>query len=99
MTSLEINNALLIRVPQRTPHVSRLDRVFGRAILRNVDRRSGGRKIVRSGVPFSRYAEGLKANVDGFRSEDEGVGEAVAEREDESPSRKKVFSGRGGMLS
>ncbi len=50
-------------MPHNMPHVSRFLLVFDSAYLRNSVRRVGGRKIVRSGLPFSRYAEGRKVKV------------------------------------
>lgn len=52
--SLETKSALEISVPQRIPQVSRFRRVLEAAKIRNCVRRSGGRKTVRRGVPFSR---------------------------------------------
>ena len=58
--SLEMKRAFETREPQRIPQVSRLRRVLGAASERKRDRRLAGRKTERSGVPFSKYAEGLK---------------------------------------
>lgn len=62
MTSRVINRALDFKIPQRMPHVSRLRRVFEVAAFRKRERSCEGRKMVRRGSPFSRYAEGLKVN-------------------------------------
>jgi hypothetical protein len=72
MTSREMKSALEIRVPHRIPQVSRLAKVLGRAMDRNVSRSAVGRKRVRSGVPFSRYAEGRNVKAEAS-SEGEGV--------------------------
>jgi hypothetical protein len=60
MMSLLMKKALAIRVPAKNPQVSKLTSVFLYASLRKVVRKVGGRNIVRSGVPFSRYAAGAK---------------------------------------
>ena len=96
-----MNNALLISVPQRMPHVSRFLAVFGAAMERKRCRRSGGRKSVRRGEPFSRCAEGLKVKVEGCRSADVEEGEVVeieGEGLDERVSKEErgVFAGFGG---
>jgi hypothetical protein len=67
--SFDINRAFEISVPQRIPQVSKLRLVLGEAMARKRERRLGGRNTVRSGVPFSRYADGLKVKVDGSRSD------------------------------
>ena len=95
ITSLEMNKALEIRVPHNMPHVSRFARVFCDAMARNRCRKSGGRKIVRKGVPFSRYAEGLKVNSEGLRSDDGGIALAWPPFE----NGNACFSGRSGGVS
>ena len=57
---METKRALERRVPARKAQVSRLRAVLGWARVRKERRRWGGRKRVRSGVPFSRWAEGRK---------------------------------------
>ena len=57
-----MNKALDFRMPQRMPQVSRLEEVFREAARRKECRSWEGRKTVRRGSPFSRYAEGLKLN-------------------------------------
>jgi hypothetical protein len=66
-----------MRVPQSMPQVSRFARVFGAAILRNCSRRFGGRKTVRNGSPFSRYAEGRNVNAGGSAATGDGVDEEL----------------------
>lgn len=68
MTSRDMKRALEMRDPQRIPQVSKFALVFGEASFKKVERRVGGRKMVRSGVPFSRYAEGLKVKLAGINS-------------------------------
>ena len=60
MTSRLIKKAFAINVPAKNPQVSMFAIVFLYASRRNVVRSVGGRKIVRSGAPFSRYAAGAK---------------------------------------
>ena len=95
-----MKKAFEISVPARKPQVSRFSSVLCCAIVRKRWRRSGGKKRVRSGLPFSRYAEGLKVYVDETVGEDEGAGE-------EGPRSELLYifggmvgteSGRGGWL-
>ena len=51
---------------QRIPQVSRLRLVLGEAMARKWERMFGRKNTVRSGVLFSRYADGLKVKVDGW---------------------------------
>ena len=53
-----MKKAFAISVPARKPQVSKLASVFLYASRRNVVLKVGGRKMVRKGVPFSRYAAG-----------------------------------------
>lgn len=76
-----MKKALEIRLPQRMPQVSRLRLVLGRAISRKCLRRSGEIKMVRRGVPFSRYEDGLKVKVDGCRSDGDGLGSGERDKE------------------
>lgn len=57
-----MNSALFFNIPHRIPQVSRFSRVFADAAARKCLRSGVGRKIVRSGAPFSRKAAGLKVN-------------------------------------
>ena len=75
MTSFDMKKALLMSVPQRMPRNSRFWEVEEEARERNLERRFGGRNMVRRGVPDSRKAEGLKVKSRGFTS-----GVAVEER-------------------
>lgn len=80
-----MKKAFAVSVPARNPHVSRFASVFLWAILKKVVRNVGGRKMVRSGVPFSRYAAGAKVCA----------GSGVADREADSTC-VEILSGRGG---
>jgi hypothetical protein len=62
MTSRVMKSALFFSIPHNIPHVSRLRRVFADAAVRKCLRSGVGRKMVRSGAPFSKYAAGLKVN-------------------------------------
>lgn len=63
------------------------------AMDKNRERRSGGRKIVRRGWPFSRYAAGLKVKVDGCSSD---VGVVVADLKSETSSGEPAIGDFGG---
>lgn len=66
-----MKRALLLRMPQSIPQVSRFRRVLLDAQDRNCERSCEGRKTGRSGSPFSRKAEGWKvkesSSVEGVR--------------------------------
>jgi len=51
--------------------------------------------MVRSGEPFSRYADGMNVNVEGLRSPCEG--EAVSDREGVAGVEKVGFGGIAGV--
>ena len=97
--SLDINRAFEINVPQRIPQVSRLRLVLEEAMARKCARRFGGKKTVRSGVPFSRYADGLKVKVDGSKSD--GITEFPEELTSlrEGNSSDTLLGRRGGSSS
>ena len=62
MTSLVMNKALDFKMPQSMPQVSRLRPVLAEAAFKKSLRSCDGRKMLRKGSPFSKYAEGLKVN-------------------------------------
>ena len=59
-----MKSALEITVPQRMPQVSKSRREFLCAMLRKVERRSGGRRTVLRGTPASVDADGWKVYFD-----------------------------------
>lgn len=88
-----MKSALWVSVPQRIPQVSRLARVFASAMERKRSRSSEGRKTVRRGAPFSRYADGRKVNADSSSS---STGDGVDGVEFCESSYIDSFSGLGG---
>ena len=81
-----MKNAFAISVPPRNPQVSKLASVFLCAIRKKVVRNVGGKKTVRKGVPFSRYAAGAKICT----------GSGVSAR---ARGCSDTSSGRGGSLA